>query len=63
MTMGNRAAAIRKADVERTVKGVIAGGLKVARVEVEGGKMVFYTSDGEALESPLEVWRRKDGKS
>lgn len=61
--MSNRPAAIRKAEIERTVKGVIATGLNITRIEVEGGKLVIYTNDGAAhQESPLETWRRKNGQ-
>ena len=60
--MPARPAAIRKAEIVRTVKGVIATGLSITRIEVEGGKLVIYTGDGEAQqESPLVVWRRKNG--
>lgn len=59
--MATRPATIRKADVERTVKGVIAAGLPIAKVEIEGGKMVIYAKDAEATENPLETWRRKNG--
>ena len=62
--MANRPAAVRKAEIERTVKGVIATGLTITRIEVEGGKLVIYTNDGAAhQESPLEAWRRKNGQS
>lgn len=62
--MSNRPATIRKAEIERTVKGVIATGLPITRIEVEGGKLVIYTGDGAAhQESPLEAWRRKNGQS
>ena len=62
--MPARPAAIRKAEIVRTVKGVIATGLNITRIEVEGGKLVIYTGDGEAQqESPLEEWRRKRGAS
>ena len=48
-----------KAEVERTVKGVIAAGLSITRIEREGGKLVIYTGAGVAhQESPLETWRR-----
>jgi hypothetical protein len=60
--MQRRPPAIRKAEVERTVKGVLANGLQITRIEVEGGKLVIYTGDGAAhQESPLETWRRKNG--
>ena len=55
----SRTAAISKAEIERTVKGVIAAGLSITRIEREGGKLVIYTDDGVAhQESPLETWRR-----
>ncbi len=60
--MANRPAAIRKSEIERTVKGVIATGLPITRIELEGGKLVIYTGDGAThQESPLEAWRRKNG--
>ncbi|MGB5903075.1 MAG: hypothetical protein WBH00_09475 [Xanthobacteraceae bacterium] len=61
--MSSRPAPVRKAEIERTVKGVIATGLTITRIEVEGGKLVIYTSEGAASqESPLEAWRRKNGQ-
>lgn len=59
--MANRPANIRKADAERVLKGVLATGLAVTRVEYEVGKLVIYTSDNEVQESPLDAWRRKNG--
>jgi hypothetical protein len=62
--MAKRPAPIRKAEIERTVKGVIATGLPVARIEVEGAKIVIYTTrSAEHQESPLEAWRRENGQS
>jgi len=62
--MSRRPATIRKAEIERTVKGVLATGLAVTRIEVEGGKLVIYTGDGAAQDaSPLEAWRRNNGQS
>ena len=44
------------------MKGVRATGLVVTRVEVEGGRVVVYTSEGAAEDiSPLEAWRRSKG--
>jgi len=61
--MSYRPAAVRKAEIERAVKVVIAAGLSIARIEVEGGKLVIYTGDGAAhQEGPLETWRRKNGQ-
>lgn len=59
--MSRRPTTIRKADIERTVKGVLATGLAVTRIEVEGIKVVIYTSADEARETPLEAWRRQNG--
>lgn len=60
--MSTRPATVRKAEIERTVKAVTATGLAITRIEVEGGKLVIYTSDQVAAETPLEAWRRKHGK-
>ena len=61
--MSPRPAAIRKTDIDRTVKVVIANGLSVTRIEVEGGKFVIYTNEGAGhQDSPLETWRRKSGQ-
>ena len=61
--MAKRPAPIRKAEIERTVKGVIATGLSITRIEVDGGKIVIYINKGAAdQESPLEEWRRKNGQ-
>ena len=62
--MANRPAQIRKSEIERIVKGVIATGLSITRIDVEGGKIVIYTNEGEAnQESPLEAWRRANAQS
>jgi hypothetical protein len=61
--MANRPAPIRKAEIERAVKGVLATGLTITRIDVEGGKVVIYTQDSEAhQDSPLEAWRREHGQ-
>ncbi len=60
--MAARSAPLRKADIERTVKGVLAAGLAVVRVEVEGGKLVIFTNDAKSVETPLEGWRRARGQ-
>lgn len=60
--MANRPTPPRKADIERTLKGVMASGLSVCRIEVEGGKMVIFTGEVSADEQPLDAWRRKNGQ-
>lgn len=62
--MPRAAVKITKAEVERVVKGVIAGGVKLGRVEVEGGKITVYSGSEAANDSasPLDEWRRKNGE-
>jgi predicted metal-dependent RNase len=61
--MARGALSFRQHDVTRAVRATIATGLAVTRIEVEGGKIVIYTNDGEAhQESPLAEWRRKNGQ-
>jgi hypothetical protein len=49
----------KKTDVKRAVSGVTACGLKVARVEVEGGKIVVFTGDPPAPlpTSDFDAWK------
>jgi hypothetical protein len=59
--MANRPAPIRKAEIERAVKGVLATGLNITRIDVEGGKIIIHTGDSESHEeTPLEAWRRRE---
>lgn len=53
---------ITQAAISRAVKGAQAAGLKVGRVEIEGGKIVLY-SGGNVIadQSPLESWRSRRG--
>lgn len=62
--MASRPAPFRKAEIERAVKGVIATGLSITRIEfLEGGKLVIHTKESAAGdESPLEAWRRRNGQ-
>jgi hypothetical protein len=53
---------IRKAEVERAVKGVIATGLPITKIEVEGAKLIIHTGRATPSESPLEAWRRQNGQ-
>jgi hypothetical protein len=63
MSRPQRIPTVRKAEIERTLRGVIATGLPIVKVEVEGGKLVIYTRpDPEASTSPLEAWRRENGQ-
>ncbi|AWN43432.1 hypothetical protein [Methylobacterium durans] len=52
---------ITQAAIARAVKGAQAGGIKVGRVEVEGGKIVVYSSEDVRQESTSEydAWRIK----
>lgn len=63
--MTNRAALIKEADVKRIIKGVMAAGFEIGRVEVEGGKLVIFgqSAGNLAHETPLEKWKREHGAS
>lgn len=53
---------ITQAAISRAVKGAQAAGLKVGRVEIEGGKIVLYSEEQAAADlSPLESWRARRG--
>lgn len=56
--MATRPATITKADIKRAVEAIVAAGLKVTRVEVEGAKVVVCTLEGGATETPLQKWVR-----
>jgi hypothetical protein len=45
----------RQGDVTKAVKGVVKGGLKVERVEVDAGKIVIFT-DKSALAVTRNEW-------
>lgn len=42
--MSNRRAKIRASDVERLVKGVLAAGLPVARIDFRGDNVAIFTN-------------------
>ena len=50
-----------QAAISRAVKGVQAAGLKVGRVEIEGGKIVVYSGEDVRQEpaSEFDAWRAK----
>ncbi|MCJ2084289.1 hypothetical protein [Methylobacterium sp. J-090] len=52
---------ITQAAIARAVKGAQAAGLKVGRVEIEGGKIVLYSSEDAPKDSASEfdAWRAK----
>ena len=63
-TMANRPAPIRKAEIQRIVKGVIATGLSITRIDVEGGKIVIHTGEGlGASGKPAGGLEAKHGQS
>ena len=63
--MANRPAAIRQTEVTRLLKGILASGFQIAKVEVEGAKLIIFGRDAAIIEStsPLEQWRRENGES
>ena len=52
---------ITQAAIARAVKGAQAAGLKVGRVEIEGGKIVLYSGEDVRPEpgSDFDAWRAK----
>ncbi|CAO4148905.1 hypothetical protein [Methylorubrum extorquens] len=52
---------ITQAAIARAVKGAQAAGLKVSRVEIEGGRVVVYSSSDMRPEttSDFDAWRAK----
>lgn len=61
--MTRSAASFRQADVARAVRGVKAGGERVASVEItpEGRILILTGSNEEQPVSALEAWRKKRG--
>jgi hypothetical protein len=41
----------RRTDVKRAVQAMQSAGLKVARVELDGGKVTIVPADGESVDS------------
>jgi len=52
---------ITQAAIARAVKGAQAAGLKVGRVEIEGGRIVVYSGEeaGTPPASAYDAWRAK----
>jgi hypothetical protein len=51
---------LKEADIKRCVKGVVSGGVKVSRVEIENTKIVIYSDHVPAKDAPnfsLDMWR------
>ncbi len=59
--MANRPATIRQADVKRLVKGALAGGFDIGKVEIEGGKIVMHGRQAMNItaETALDQWRQR----
>jgi hypothetical protein len=61
--MPMRRVAVRQADVTRAVKGAMAAGLIVARVEIDGsGKIIVIIAQEESKQpqgTPFDEWRAK----
>ena len=53
-----RSSTIKQADVTRAVRGALAGGLAVGRVEVERDRIVIHAKDdADGPSAPLDEWR------
>lgn len=52
---------VTQAAIARAVKGAQSAGLKVGRVEIEGGRIVIYSGEDARQEptSDLDAWRAK----
>jgi hypothetical protein len=52
---------VTQAAIARALKGAQAAGIKIGRFEVEGGKVVIYSSDDVRQEpaTDLDAWRAK----
>jgi len=50
-----------QAAISRAIKGVLAGGVKVGRVEIEDGRIVVYSSEDVRQDpaSDFDAWRVK----
>lgn len=52
-----RTANFRKIDIKRAIEAVQAGGVKIARIEVEGAKIVIVSDTGRLdPQSDLDRW-------
>lgn len=52
-----RAATARKIDIKRAIDAVKAGGVKIARVEIDGTKIVIVSDSGRLdPQSDLDKW-------
>jgi len=62
--MTSRQVGATKTEIERAIKGAIAGGLSPERVEVEGRKIVIYGAGASSNDnaSDLDEWRRTNGE-
>jgi hypothetical protein len=60
MTMARGPTTFKQADVTRAVRGVVAAGVEVMRVEVENGKIVVVAGKPGSAERPevnvLDQW-------
>lgn len=56
-----RRQSITQAAISRAVKGAQAAGLRVGRIEIEGGKIVLYPGEDARPEpaSDFDAWRAK----
>ena len=50
---------VSKADVTRAIASVQERGLKVERVEIDGGKVVIFAGEGVPPNSAYEAWKAK----
>lgn len=60
LNTGRQKGLLREADIKRCVKGVLSGGIKVSRVEIENSKITIYSDHLPPTDAPafsLDLWR------
>lgn len=56
--MGNRPAQFKQADVTRAVKGAVAAGLSVGRVEIDRDGKIIVIANGAMAAPAVNDWDR-----
>jgi hypothetical protein len=67
--LSRRPCPFRQTDLKRALKGALAAGMQIARIEIEDGRIIVFPGEPtkangsgyieQATETPLEQWRKK----